>query len=256
MEDIDMHPAEITMQARMNAESTLVYPIPGIKIDPDRLVGDLKCMEEELWTAMNLYGPDVKHWHGIALYAVSNDPHDLRTADRLPVYKTAAGEKCPYICNELLPQFGAPCLRVQFLRLKAGTKIGRHRDLGENRFIKGILRIHIPVITNDKVLMYVDGNPYYFPVGTAWYFDATAPHSVENNGEQDRFHLVADLKLTDKLDKLLKPLTMSDRLRFTCLTSVYYGKVAKYFFRYIRTSRGRARIRARAAMVFRLPGSQ
>ncbi len=248
-----MNLTETTTQPRMNIESTLVYPIPSIKIDPERLLADLNSMEEDIWIPQNRYRPDIKHWEGISLYSVNGDMHDLRSADRPPVYKTAAGEKCPYICNELLPQFGATCLRVVFYRLKAGTHIGEHRDYGENRFTTGVVRIHIPVITNDKVLMYVEGNPYYFPVGTAWYFDASVRHAVENNSDQDRIHLVADLKLCEALECHLKPITREDRLRFIYHTMIYYLLMGKVFFSYIWTSQGRARIRARAAIVFRLP---
>lgn len=239
-----------TLPPTMNVESTLVYPLPTIKIDPNRLVGDLRKMEEGLWRPQNRYKADITHWDGISLYSVNGDIDDLRAADRLPVYKTAAGEKCPYICDELLPQFGAPCLRVVFYRLRAGTQIGEHRDIGENRFTTGVVRIHIPVITNEQVVMYVGGNPYHFPVGSAWYFDASVRHAVQNNSDQDRIHLVADLKVCNALDKLLKPLTMDDRLRFARHTFIYYLATARAFFRFVRTKEGRARIRARAAIVF------
>lgn len=51
-----------------------------------------------------------------------------------------AGERCSYICDEVLPQFGAALLRVAFYRLQAGAKIGEHRDCGENRTM-GYVRI-------------------------------------------------------------------------------------------------------------------
>jgi hypothetical protein len=242
-----------TSPATMNVESTLAYPLPTIKIDPDQLLDDLKRMEDGLWRPQSRYKADVTNWDGISLYSVNGDIHDLRAADRLPVYKTPAGEKCPYICNELLPQFGAPCLRVVFYRLRAGTQIGEHRDIGENRFTTGVVRIHIPVITNEKVVMYVGGNPYHFPVGTAWYFDASVRHAVQNNSDQDRIHLVADLKVCRTLNRLLKPLTVDDRLRFARHTFTYYLATARMFLRFVRTKEGRARIRARAAIVFGRP---
>lgn len=232
----------------MNSNS-LVYPVPTIKIDPARLLADLSSMEEQVWTHQNRYQPDIEHWDGISLYSVGGDMRDLRCADRLPVYKTPAGERCPYICNELLPQFRAPWFRVVYYRLKAGTKIGEHRDLGENRSTAGLVRIHIPVVTNDKVIMYVGGQPYHFPVGTAWYFDATARHRVENNGNDDRIHLVVDLKVCPGLETILKPLTTADRLRLRYLGALFYVKLGETFLRFIWTSEGRARIRARAAQV-------
>jgi hypothetical protein len=231
---------------------TLAYPLAGIHIDPDRMLADLKRMEEALWTPQGERYPGrvpIKNWDGIALYSVSGDPHDLRTADRLPVPRTPAGDTCSYICNELLPQFGAPCLRVVFYRLRAGAKIGRHRDVGENRYTSKAVRIHIPVITNDDVVMYVNDERYQFRLGEAWYFDASVYHSVENNSPYDRIHLVADLKVCRALDRFLKPLTMEDRLRFARHHLMTYKAVTKSFLRFIRTPEGRARIRARAELI-------
>jgi hypothetical protein len=234
----------------LNIESTLVYPIDGIKIDVNRLQQDLRTMEESFWIPQDRYARQpITHWHGVALYSVNGDSEDLRCADRLPVHRTPAGEKCSYICNELLPQFGAPWLRVVFYRLKGGTKIGRHRDLSENRMIPGVVRIHIPVITNDRIVMYVDDKPYRFDPGTAWYFDATAFHSVENNSDQDRIHLVADFKLSAELNRVLKPLTLNDRLRLALIFLLHVRGLFKAFFRFVTTVEGRNRIRVRARRV-------
>jgi len=235
----------------LNTESTLVYPLERIKIDVARLQQDLRTMEENFWIPQDRYARQaISHWHGIALYSVNGDPQDLRCADRLPVHKTAAAEKCSYICDELLPQFGAPWLRVVFYRLKGGTKIGRHRDLSENRMIPGIVRIHVPVVTNDRIVMYVDDKPYRFESGTAWYFDATAFHSVENNSDQDRIHLVVDFKVSRELNRMLKPLVLTDRLRLALIFMLHIRGLFKTFFNFATSTDGRKRIRARARQVF------
>jgi hypothetical protein len=235
-------------------ENAASLSVEGNQSRLGRLQKDLRQMEEHFWIPQNRYKDDITHWDGIAVYSISGDARDLRCADRLPVRKSAAGEKCSYICNELLPQFGAPWLRVVFYRLRAGTQIGQHRDLAENRVTPGIIRIHVPVVTNDKVIMYVDDEPYYFPLGTAWYFDATAYHRVENNGDGDRIHLVFDLKLSPTFEKMLKPLTISDRFRFSYIAVLHYLGVARTFLDFVQTRDGRARIRARAAQVFHLSG--
>ncbi len=247
-----MNAAQATEERAIDTDSNLVYPLKHITIDPARLMNDLRQMEEQFWIPQNRYSSEITHWGGIAVYSISGDAQDLRCADRLPVRKTPAGERCSYICEELLPQFHAPWLRVVFYRLKAGTQIAEHRDLSENRVTPGVIRIHVPVVTNAKVLMYVDGDPYYFPVGTAWYFDATAYHKVENNGDEDRIHLVFDLKISPEFEKMLKPLTLTDRLRFGRIALLHYMNVSKIFFRFVQTAEGRARIRVRAAQVFHL----
>jgi hypothetical protein len=227
---------------------TVAYPLPSIEIDSKRVQEELRALDEELWTLQNRYKA-VERWKGISLFSVGGEATDLRVADRLPVYKTVAGEKCPYICNEVLPRFGAPWLRVVFYRLEAKTQIAPHRDLGHNRILNGPVRIHIPVITNPQVLMYLDGRPYHFSTGTAWYFDATARHSVENNSDQDRIHLVVDLKPCEATHRLLKPLTAGNRVRFSCFVMLHYLKLIQAFVTFMPTREGRARILARMAVV-------
>jgi hypothetical protein len=172
------------------------------------------------------------------------------------VHRTAAGERCTYITEELLPQFRAPWLRVVFYRLKPGTNIGRHRDIGENRLTNGIIRIHVPLITNPGVLMFVADQPYHFPVGTAWYFDATNYHRVENNGTEDRIHLVIDFKMSPGLAKILKPLTFDDRLRLTHIAWLHLISLPKNFVKFARTPEGRERIKARARILLRRPSAR
>ena len=246
-----MNPIAQNACAALDTGSRLVYPLSGIQIDVQRLQNDLRQMEEEFWIPQNRYKSDMTNWDGIAVYSISGDPHDLRCADRLPVRKTPAGERCDYLCRELLPQFHAPWLRVVFYRLRAGARIGEHRDLAENRVTPGVIRIHVPVVTNDGVVMYVNGESYRFPPGSAWYFDATARHRVENNGDSDRIHLVFDLKPSKEFDQMLKPLTLSDRCRFGYIAFLHLCGVAKTFSKFIWTPQGRERIRARARQVFR-----
>ena len=234
-------------------ENTLVYPLDKIHVDIVRLLEDLRRMEEGFWIFQNRYKKDIDNWDGVALYSVNGDVHDLRCADHFPVHRTAAGERCSYIEQELLPQFRAPWLRVVFYRLKPGTKIGRHRDIGENRITNGIIRIHVPVITNPGVLMFVADEPYHFPVGTAWYFDATSFHRVENNGTEDRIHLVIDFKMTPELNTILKPLTFSDRMRLSHIAWLHLISYPKNLVRFARTAEGRQRIMARARIVLGRP---
>jgi hypothetical protein len=61
-----------TANAATSEYGTLVYPIPDIRIDADRLRADLQRMEEALWATQDRYRPkdgtDIVGWDGIALY--------------------------------------------------------------------------------------------------------------------------------------------------------------------------------------------
>ena len=143
-------------------------------------------------------------WEGVALYSPSGRANNLTLVRHPPVQQTPAGALCPYICNEVLPQFGARWLRVAFYKLEAGKKIGEHRDLVHDGFRRVTVRMHMPVITNQDVVMYVDRRPYHFAPGTAWYLDPTARHKVENNSQEDRIHLMADFLFEGTLPDLLE----------------------------------------------------
>lgn len=227
---------------------TVCYSLDGIKIDAERLIADYEGIASDSWSNQNRYQEGVSNWKGISLYSINGQSDDLRCSDRPNVKKTPAGEACSYICDELLPQFGAKPLRIAFYRLTAGTVVGKHKDYGQNR-TTGTVRIHIPVVTNDDVRMYVEDNEYKFGVGEAWYFDASCWHSVQNNGTEDRIHLIADLHPSPELDAHLKPIQTHDRVRFFKARLENYFQVSKAFTQFMQTKEGRDRIKARLGVV-------
>jgi len=52
--------------------------------------------------------------------------------------------------------------------------------------------VHIPITTNDKVVFTVDGEKKNMQVGEFWEIDNSQDHSVENQGNEDRIHLIVD----------------------------------------------------------------
>lgn len=231
-----------------STEDTVCYRLPNITIDSTRLVADYERIADGTWTNQNRYRSDTTNWKGISLYSLNGESDDLRCSDRPITKKTPAGQQCPYICDELLTQFGAKPLRVAFYRLTANTSVGTHKDYGQNRTM-GMVRIHIPVVTNEKVTMTVEDNQYFFDVGEAWYFDASCWHSVKNDWDQDRIHLIADFYPSPGLDKHLKPIMFNDRIRFMKAKAESYGAVTHAFFRFVKTKEGRQRIRNRLGVV-------
>ena len=229
---------------KTETNDTICYALSGIEIDSARLLADYERVASDTWTDQNRYAKGMSNWKGISLYSLNGESDDLRCADRPNVKRTPCGDMCSYICDELLPQFGADPLRVAFYRLTAGTKVGRHKDYGQNR-TSGMVRIHIPVVTNPDVEMRVGENEYHFAVGEAWYFDASCWHSVQNNGAEDRIHLIADLYPSPGLDSHLKPIEWKDRIRFTQARFENYYQTALAFGKFIKTQEGRDRIKAR-----------
>jgi len=82
--------------------------------------------------------------------------------------------------------------QAMFTRLRHGTEIKRHKDKGP--ITKRSHRIHIPIITNSKCLFTVDNETLHMGAGEIWAIDNVGKfHSVVNNGDIDRVHLIVDL---------------------------------------------------------------
>jgi quercetin dioxygenase-like cupin family protein len=104
-------------------------------------------------------------------------------------------EHCPYI-KELLNNFNCPLMAVRLLKLNAGAVIKEHRD-AELCFEKGEVRLHIPVVTDEKVAFYLEGERITLKEGECWYMNFNLPHNINNFSTVDRIHLVIDAKVND-----------------------------------------------------------
>ena len=102
--------------------------------------------------------------------------------------------------------------RIRFMKLKSGDgELDRHTDLVDTDSGVGdgkLMRIHFPIITNDKVLFEswdLTGHKQCVNMGIneAWLLDTRKPHRAVNNGEEDRVHLVIDIVSNPKTRTLL-----------------------------------------------------
>jgi|CXWL01.1.fsa_nt_gi hypothetical protein len=88
-------------------------------------------------------------------------------------------------------QYEAPVIRkAMFAKLRAGGEIVEHVD--GSIALRMVHRIHIPIVTNEKVHFIIDGVDYNLKVGEVVEFDNTRYHSVKNDSDQDRIHLIID----------------------------------------------------------------
>jgi tetratricopeptide (TPR) repeat protein len=81
-------------------------------------------------------------------------------------------------------------VRMLFAKLLAGGKIPQHTDAGYS--LLNCHRVHIPIITNDKVVFVVDGEERNMQVGELWEINNGLDHAVENRSDEDRIHLIID----------------------------------------------------------------
>jgi hypothetical protein len=147
------------------------------------------------------------NWEAISLRGYSTDPGHilkpgvLKTEEAKNTLQDTTLRALPEMSaiNEILKQIPAEFERVRIMRLKAGTKIEKHTDKVDKSigFDDGqIVRIHVPIKTNPKVIFSLyegkEKKDFFFETGNYYYADVTQAHEVHNTWDQDRLHLVAD----------------------------------------------------------------
>lgn len=88
--------------------------------------------------------------------------------------------------------------RVMLARMAPGGEIKPHRDA--NAAAKWPHKIHVPLLTNDKVTFYVDGIGYHLPEGEAAEVNNMGVHAVKNAGDGDRIHLIFEYFDTEQAE--------------------------------------------------------
>jgi aspartyl/asparaginyl beta-hydroxylase (cupin superfamily) len=81
-------------------------------------------------------------------------------------------------------------IKAMLAKLPAGSRIAPHRD--DHQMFDMAHRIHLPIITNDEVDFTIDGQVYHMKEGVAYEINNKLEHSVKNNSNTGRVHLIFD----------------------------------------------------------------
>jgi hypothetical protein len=99
---------------------------------------------------------------------------------------------------ELTRKFGLGYfIRAYFQRLNPGGSIAEHRD--KNFSLAHAHRIHVPIITNDRVWITVGGEILSIPEGEIYEINNRRPHSVRNDSTEPCVHLILDYVLKGEM---------------------------------------------------------
>jgi hypothetical protein len=169
-----------------------VVKVPGIAVDSVKLVKDLETLESA-WEPMN---PGDECWEKIVL---------LRDGNSHPKYLD-----CESIVG-LVRSFEAEPITIIAAALLPGGIVKEHRDIsGGSAF--GVTRFHVPVITNERVEFFVEGNRIPLAEGEVWCLDTTYLHSLANHSDERRIHLILDYRTNAHIKKLLPHRDLADFL--------------------------------------------
>lgn len=114
-------------------------------------------------------------------------------------------EKLPYL-NEVLDVFKehATVNLVRLLRLEAGAVVAEHTDPTLGLHIeKSMVRLTIPIKTNDAVQFYLNDSIVPMQPGECWYLRLTDKHRIANNSIEERINLTIDIIPNDWFRQLI-----------------------------------------------------
>jgi hypothetical protein len=116
-----------------------------------------------------------------------------------PMRPAADLARLPYI-QEVMAELDGVWSRSRLMGLGAGAEVPLHVDA--HYHWRTHVRIHIPVITDPKVLFTCGDETIHMAPGECWLFDSFRFHRVENGWTERRVHLVLDTVMTESVHKL------------------------------------------------------
>jgi hypothetical protein len=170
-----------------------------LEFEPAKLAADMANFSQAEWIEHFVKQNYDGDWSVIALRGPAGATHPIQMIYSDP--SRSDFEDTPMLAGSLyfrqvLARFACPLHAVRLMRLSPGSTIKEHHD-NDLSFEQGMVRIHIPVVTNAGVDFRLNGTRVVMPAGSSWYLRLSDPHSVANQGSSDRVHLVIDAVVND-----------------------------------------------------------
>lgn len=177
-----------------------------LDFEPSHLAADMAHFAREAWIAHFVTQNYDGDWSVIPLRGPAGASHPVQMIYSDP--SRSDYEDTPLLAGlryfqQVLASFACPLHAVRLMRLAPGSIIKEHHD-NDLSFEQGMVRIHIPVLTNQYVDFRLNGVRCVMAPGESWYLRLSDPHSVANRGEADRVHLVIDAAVNDWLSALFE----------------------------------------------------
>ncbi len=111
-------------------------------------------------------------------------------------------EYCPYI-KEVSESFGAEVTQVRLMRLEGGAVVKEHTDPTLDACHRNVIRLTVPIFSDDNVIFQLNGTPVAMEPGEVWYMRLSDPHAVFNNRKEERINMSIDLVYNEQIEEKL-----------------------------------------------------
>jgi hypothetical protein len=148
-----------------------------LDFEPDRLAADMAKFSHPQWIEHFVKQNYDGDWSVIPLRGPAGARHPIQMIYSDPGCSTF--EDTPMLTGShyfraVLDAFACPQQAVRLMRLAPGSVIKEHHD-NDLSFKQGMVRIHIPVLTNDGVDFRLNGVRCIMAAGSSWYLRLSDP---------------------------------------------------------------------------------
>ncbi len=99
---------------------------------------------------------------------------------------------CSYL-QEMFTGFKTEIKSIRMMRLEAGAELKEHTDPTLDAVHREIVRLTVPVFSDNNVSFMLNGTEVPMKPGELWYLKLSERHSVHNNSTNERINMSIDL---------------------------------------------------------------
>ena len=159
-------------------------------------------------------------WTAISIHGYGANPSDIykpgfarndKKIDNKLQWTSILNKSIMEPIREIITRLPCKFERIRLMKLAAGKSLRKHNDnIDQDIENKQLIRLHVPIRTNKDVVFTIYdsdeddvGQELNLKTGRYYFLDVTKPHSVSNNSNIDRYHLVVDCFVNDDLKAIL-----------------------------------------------------
>lgn len=172
-----------------------------ISFDAALLHRDLALLESFDWIDHFVKRNYEGDWTVLPLRGTKGAQHPIMSIysapDQTEFEDTAILGHCAYF-QTVLETLPFELQAVRLMALTPGSVIKPHHD-NDLSIEDGFARFHIPITTNPGVSFILNEQAVNMKVGECWYLRLSDTHSVKNEGNAPRVHMVIDAPVTPQM---------------------------------------------------------
>ena len=109
---------------------------------------------------------------------------------------------CSYL-QEIFAEFETEITSIRLMRLEEGAEVKEHTDPTLDAAHREIVRLTLPIFSDDSVTFLLNGAEVPMKPGELWYMKLSDPHSVQNNSSKERINMSIDVTWNEWVEKWL-----------------------------------------------------